>query len=185
MVMDVIVHKLNSSAARTVLQRHLDPTMLDAHVQQANMDVVRMVSTMHKDHNLMDAMIFQGHHKRHAAFQKIKELAAIIRLNTSSIWIMAVVHDSGIADVVVTRIASKQMKIVKIHAFNRAAKMYAKYQKFMAHAMDISKNIITIRIGIFAHHSFMVVAWAIQIVSTQWKNAKNNVLLMNHCVSDE
>lgn len=94
---DVIVHKLNSSVVRMVLQLHLDPTLLDAHVQQANMDVVRTVLTMHKDHNTMDATISQKHHKRHAAFQKIKELAVITPLNTSSIWIMVVAHDSGIA----------------------------------------------------------------------------------------
>lgn len=97
MATDVIVHKLNSSVALTVLQLHLDPTSLDALVQQANMDAVRMVLTMHRDRNTMDAMIFQEHHKRRAAFQKIKELAAITLLNTSSIWIMAVAHDSGIA----------------------------------------------------------------------------------------
>lgn len=167
-----------------VLPLRLDPTLLDVRVQPVNMDAVPTASTMRKDHNLMDAMIFQQHHKKLAAFRKIKELAAITRLNTSSIWIMAVVHVSGIVDAVVMKIASKQTKIVKIHALNRAEKMYVKYQRFMVHAVDIIRNIITIRIGIFAHHSFMVAAWAIQIVSKHWRNVKNNVLLMNRCVSN-
>lgn len=94
---DAIVHRLNSSVVRMVLQQHPDPTLLDAHAPQANMVVVRTVSTMHKGHNSMDATIFPEHHKRHAAFQRIKELAVITLLNTSSIWTMAVAHDSGIA----------------------------------------------------------------------------------------
>lgn len=94
---DAIVHRLNTSVVRMALQRQLDLTLLDAHVQQANMDVVLMASTMHKDHSSTDAMIFPEHHKRHVAFQRIKELAVIIQSNTSSIWIMAVALVSGTA----------------------------------------------------------------------------------------
>lgn len=82
-----------------------------------------------------------------------------------------------------TKIASKRTKTVKALASNRAAKMYAKCQRFMAHAMDTIKNTTTIRIEIFVHHSSMAAAWAIQTVSKHWKNVKANVLLMNHYVS--
>lgn len=168
--------------AQMVLQQQLDPILPVVRAQQANMDVVRMALMMLKDHNLMDAMIFQQHHKRHAALQKIKAHAAITQLNTSLTWIMAAAHDSGIVVAVAMKIVSKQMKTAKTHAFSQAEKMYAKYQRFMAHAMAIIRNIITIRIAIFAHHSFMVVAWEIQIDLKHWKNVKNNVLSMNHYV---
>lgn len=183
-VMDAIAHRPNSNAVPMELQQRLVQTLPDVRVQPANMDVVRMVSPMHNQHNSMDVMMFQQlHHKRHVALQRMPVPAAIIPLNSSSIWNMVAAHDSGTVVAVAMKIASKRMKSVKAHALHQLAKMRAKCQRFMAHALDIIRNSITIPIETFAHHSFMVDVWATPTDSKQWKNVNNNVSLIKICVS--
>lgn len=178
-----IVRKPNINVAQMESPPLKERTLPDARVPPANMDVARMASTTHKDHNSRDAMIHHLHHKRHVASIRMAVVAVITRLNTSLIWNMVVAHDFGIAVAVEMQIVSKPLTNVRAHANNRPAKMLAKCQRFMVHAPDTIRNIITIQIVTFARHSFMVVVWAIQIDLKHSKNVNSNVLSMKHCVS--
>lgn len=183
MATDAIANKRNSNAVPTASQLQLDQTSKDVLVQPANTDVVQMVLQMHNLHNSMDVMMFHQQHKKHVALRKMPVLVPITPLNSSSIWNMAVAHGSGTAVAVAMKIVLNRMKNVKAHVLHQLAKMHAKCQKFMDHALDIIRNSIMIQIEIFAHHSSMVDAWATRIDSKQWKNVNSNVLLMNRYVS--
>lgn len=176
MAMVVIALKRNSNAARMELQQPQARTLQDVHVQLANMDVVLMASPMPKDHNMMVALIYHRHHRKHVASARMAALAAITPLNTSSIWNMAVVLDSGTAVAVAMPIDLKQLKNVRVHVNSQVAKMLAKFQRFMAHAQDTIRNTTMIQTVISVLNSFMVAAWAILIDSKHWKNARVNVL---------
>lgn len=176
--MDMVAtaHKRNTNAVQMESQPLQERTLKDAHVLLANMDVVPMVSPMHKAHNSMDAMIFQHRHKKHVASARMAALAAITPLNTSSIWNMEVVHDSGTADAGAMPIDLKQLKNVKAHANNQLEKMLVKYRRFMAHVRDTIRNITMTQTEISVHNSYMVVALAILINSKRWRNVRVNVL---------
>lgn len=177
MDMDVTVLKRNTNVVPMVLQPLKVKTLQDAHVQQADTVAVQTVSMMHKDHNSMDAMTFQVHHRKHVVSLRMAAIVLITLSNTSLTWNMEAVHDSGTADVVAMKIASKQLTIVKTHANNhQAQKMHANCQRFTVHALDTIRNIIMTLIETFAPNSFMVAAWVIRTDSKHWKNVNNHVL---------
>lgn len=176
MAMVAIALKRNSNAVRMESQQPQARTSKDAHVLLANMDVVPMASPTPKDHNLMVALIYHHHHRKRVALVRMVALAAIIPLNTSSIWNMAVAHDSGTAAAVAMLIDLKQLKNVRAHVSSQVAKMLAEFQRLKAHAQGTIRNTTMIQTVISVHNSFMVAAWAILIDSKHWKNARVNVL---------
>lgn len=169
------VNKPNTNVVQTELQLLKERTLPDAHVQQADMDVVRMALPTHKDHNMMDVIAFRLHHKRRAALPKMVAPAAITPSNTSLIWNMEAAHVSGTVDARAMPTDSNRLMSVKTHANKQLAKMLANCRRFAVHAPDFIRNTTMTPTETLVQNSFMVVVWAIQITSKRWMNVEHNV----------
>lgn len=183
MAMAVIVRNVSTNAVLTELRLPLDPISKDVHAPPVNMAAAPMASPMHKDHTSMAATTFRLPRKKLAVSRKMAALAAITRLNTSSIWNMAVARVSGTAAAVATTIATIQLKTANRRAKLRPERMRAYCRKSMGHALATIPFTTTIRIAMLARNSFMAAAWATPIDSKPSTNVKNCAKSTIRCVS--